>query len=117
MIEDNTYTLYYDLESKPCNYAKYSKILESKDRFIAVNYTDKYKISTVWLGQPHSGEGLKNIFETMIFPLNEKNKIDYYYDTLNGYDWHIERYDTIEEALKGHANLMKDVRLTKKIKK
>jgi hypothetical protein len=53
-------------------------------------------ISTVWLGMNHSFDGGKLIFETMTF----SNRTDYA-------EIDCERYETLDEAIKGHEAMVK----------
>jgi hypothetical protein len=79
---------WYDLDGKPCDGWRYNEIIGGKERFLVCTHVGKSKVSTIWLGKPHSGEGILNIFETMVFD--------------GTYEIDPVRYDTKEQALKGH---------------
>ncbi|KKL98871.1 hypothetical protein LCGC14_1820150 [marine sediment metagenome] len=68
---------------------------ETADRKIEVTKTDKYIVSTVFLGLDHSfGEGPPLIFETMVFSQTNDEQ-------------DMNRYSTLEEAKAGHAEMVK----------
>jgi len=83
---------YYDIDGKPMTIDEWSEKFQKRDTTIAKDTVDGYLISTVWLGLDHNHFGSPPlIFETMIFC-----------DDGNFKDVYMERYSTMEEALKGH---------------
>lgn len=87
--------MYFDKEGNTISMEDWAKLFKDpKYKKIAVNSLDNGKrVSTVWLGLDHSfGPGRKLIFETMIFPECE----------------YCERYETIEEARKGHLRAVEE---------
>ena len=89
----------FDKNGKEINYEEWGKLLEDKDYKIIKQETlpDGKKVSTVWLGLDHNfGEGEPLIFETMVFPSEgDFSDVD------------VERYSTLEEAQKGHEEMVK----------
>tara|TARA_R110000824_G_scaffold357235_2_gene544640 strand:- start:639 stop:950 length:312 start_codon:yes stop_codon:yes gene_type:complete len=89
---------FYDLESKECSQKEWFIVHDSMKRFITQGRVKNLYVSTVFLGIEHSlGAGKLNIFETMVF------------DDL-GSEIKFFRYDTIEEARKGHEKVVEDIR-------
>ena len=89
----------FDKNGKEINYEEWGKLLEDKDYKIIKQETlpDGKKVSTVWLGLDHNfGEGEPLIFETMVF----SSEGDFS-------DVDVERYSTLEEAQKGHEEMVK----------
>lgn len=65
------------------------------NRNVIVTLSDRYRISTVWIGADYSyGNGTPIIFETMIFTTD---------DLLTDWCW---RYATEKEAWIGHAHVV-----------
>lgn len=97
---------YYDWNGNPITLLEWAALFEKRERKVANDFINGYRISTIWMGIDHNfGEGAPLIFETMIFPNSSE------IEKLNHYQ---ERYSTLEEAEKGHkkaCNLVK--RLTK----
>ena len=91
--------MYYNKQGKKISINEWVKLFKT-DRYKIVKQEtlkDGRKISTVWLGLNHNtGEGEPLIFETMVFP-GEGN-----YE-----DEDMERYSTLEEAIKGHEEMVK----------
>lgn len=91
--------LYFDKQGQPIDSEKWRELLKGKDyKIIKQTELENGKwVSTVWFGLNHNlGEGKPLIFETMVFP--EKGKYS---------DLDCERYSTLEEALKGHEEMIK----------
>jgi hypothetical protein len=70
--------------------------LEKGNRVKLTNLSNKYRVSTVWLGLDHnlSGIGKPLIFETMVFKGNSLSEKD------------IMRYATETEAITGHKKMV-----------
>lgn len=93
--------MYYNKEGKKITLREWGKLFEDwKYKRIGLdNLPNGYRVSTVWLGLDHSftgGEPL--IFETMVF--NDKLKE-------SAQDCDMERYSTLEQAIKGHKKMVK----------
>jgi len=104
---------YYDKNGKPIGLFEWAKLLEDKDYRIIKQETLKNSkfISTVWLGLNHNfGEGEPLIFETMVFNANKKKKFKLgskkEYESI-GEETDMDRYSTLEEAIKGHQKMVK----------
>ena len=76
---------------------EWAKAFENKDRQLAQDFVGDVRVSTVWLGLDHrfGGGGRPLIFETMVFggPLDGEQ----------------DRYSTEEQAMAGHAAMLKRV--------
>ena len=89
----------FDKNGKEINLEEWGKLFGDKDYKIIKQETlpDGKKVSTVWLGLDHNfGEGEPLIFETMVF----SSEGDFS-------DVDVERYSTLEEAQKGHKEMVK----------
>lgn len=98
-------------------------------RILKQEYVGDYWISTVWLGLDHGfGLGAPLIFETMVFnhtmpspppfpstmdPESEEFRewSDAYPEQTSASDLDMERYATEEQALEGHKQMVRKVRL------
>lgn len=83
---------------------EWAKLFEDREYKIVQQDTTadgKYFVSTVWLGLNHEWDENKPplIFETMVFGAKKKG------DRL-GRDVDQVRYSTLEQAIKGHAEMM-----------
>ncbi len=78
---------------------EWAKLIEDSEykRVAETTLPDGKWVSTVWLGLDHSFGGDKPlIFETMVFSRkDDENDLDY------------QRYSTLEEAQKGHEEIVK----------
>ena len=87
--------MYYDKQGKEITQEEWGRLLESPEyKIVNQDKLGGYIVSTVWLGLNHNfsgGDAL--IFETMVF------------DTA-GNDLEMERYHTLEEAEKGHKEMI-----------
>lgn len=98
--------IFYGRDGKPLEggMSEWGKFhADSNYKIIKQEYTadHKYWVSTVWLGLDHSfGGTIPVIFETMVFGA-EANK--------DGFrpDYATSRYSTEQQALAGHAELLK----------
>ena len=89
---------YYDKDGKPLELMEWAKLFEnfSYKRIGLDELSNGYRVSTVWLGLDHSfGGGKPLIFETMVFKGKGNSDLD------------MERYSTLEEAVKGHKRIVK----------
>lgn len=89
---------YYDKDGSRLSLLAWGKKLEEHDykRVDESILDDGTWISTVWLGLNHQyGDGPPLIFETMVFP--SKDNLD---------EQDMERYSTLEEAKKGHEEMV-----------
>ena len=97
---------YYNLKSEECSRIEWDSIFyNNKKKFVKQEMAGDYYISTVFLGTEHpNGEGILNIFETMVFDSydNDNGK--------TGNEIKFLRYDTIEEAREGHEKVVKDMK-------
>lgn len=86
----------YVLEGRtpvPVDVTTWAKWFETADRHVAIEETDGYYVSTVFLGLNHQfGDGPPLLFETMVFGREEP-----------GDDRWCERTSTWEEAEQAHA--------------
>lgn len=76
---------------------------QDENRRVALTYTHRYEISTVFLGLDHSwGDGPPIVFETMIFALDQGD---------DPFDLHndMDRYATWDEARRGHTAMLERV--------
>lgn len=95
--------MYYNKEGKKIDLKTWSNHLEDGDYKIIKQETlpNGKWVSTVWLGLDYQfGKGKPLIFETMVFPKYPIKKGDFL-------DEDMERYSTLEEALKGHEEMVK----------
>lgn len=77
----------------PADLMAWAKWFETADRHVAIEETDSYRVSTVFLGLDHQFEdGPPLLFETMVFGSEEP-----------GADLWCERTSTWEEAQQAHA--------------
>ena len=77
--------------------------IKTADRHVALDHIGKYKISTVFLGIDY-GFGLTKkplLFESMVFDENLESVEDF-----------TRRYNTWDEAKKGHGRIVQAVRKT-----
>lgn len=85
---------YYDKRGKKISALQWSKLLErGQYKNVAHTVVGRQSVSTVWLGLDHNPLSISDkpaIFETMVFPETEICR----------------RYPTIEEALRGHADMV-----------
>ena len=98
--------MYYNRQGDQINVLEWGKLFEDKSyQVIKQNYVGDYFVSTVWVGLSYSFELPADIFETMIFKSHE--------DVLN----YQERYNTEEDALRGHdiaCNFVRETILAEK---
>jgi len=83
------------------NAITFGKFMESQSRRVAETKTNNAYISTVFLGIDHQfGDGPPLVFETMVFggPLDDEQ----------------DRYSTWDEAVAGHAAMVKRVEEAKR---
>ena len=99
---------YYNLKSEECSRIEWDSIFyNNKKKFIKQEMAGDYYISTVFLGIEHlHGDGILNIFETMVF--------DSYENGETGEEVDLIRYDTIKEAREGHKKMVE--KYLKKVK-
>ncbi len=105
MIRDNPFEniKYTDKYGKEISYDELIKLYSSPDDYKIIKKTisNKRIISTVWLPYSHGIFGEEH-FETMVFGYDPKNeKTDY------GDEYECERYETIEQAIAGHEEMVK----------
>jgi len=92
---------YYDRKGNAISMREWSTSLREKKQRVASTVVGGYWVSTVWLGLDHSfGSGPPLIFETMVFPCDEKGNVTDWGDVDS------ERYSTEDEALSGHAAMV-----------
>lgn len=94
------------------------KLGDPKYRRVAETTIGQYWVSTVWIGLDYRmfGEGPPLIFETMVFsPKRKRRTIGGKRIWMLGDEVDRTRYSTEEEALRGHAEMVK--RWTKESKK
>jgi len=99
--ESNLIVRVYDKEGKPIkNMLEWEELLRDFNykRIALTNLPWGGKVSTVWLGLDHNWRltGPPIIFETMVFDEDGK-----------GNDLDMDRYSTLEEAIKGHEEMVK----------
>lgn len=93
---------FYILNDKtpvPCSSIEWAMWVEQDPinyRRIAWDEVGEIQVSTVFLGMNHGYHGQVLLFETMVFG-----------GEMNEYQ---ERYETYDEALEGHANVLKQVK-------
>ncbi len=97
--------MFYDKNNKKITSKQWSILLEDdKYRTVKQESTEKYWISTVWLGLNHNFSFQKNkrpiIFEIGVFKQYKNGKIK------EG-SVELRRYATLREARKGHRELIK----------
>ena len=96
---------YFNRDAKPITFWKWMKSYRSEEyKQLNVTMVGPYYVSTVWLGLDHGflGSGPPIIFETMVFA-------DYLEDG-RAADFSLTRYETIQDALRGHDVMVKYVR-------
>jgi hypothetical protein len=88
---DNYYKLNEDKTTSPCSQDEFIAQTTSNAKHVDKTEKDGYNISTVFLGSDYNFQrtGAPILFETMIFDAN-------------GDDVFIDRYETYEDAKKGH---------------
>ena len=89
---------WYDKEGKLLDSLKASRLLGDRSYKCVSRdeLPDGTIVSTIWLGSNHQyGEGPPLIFETMVFPSDKDFG-----------DLDCERYSTLEEAHKGHKQMV-----------
>jgi hypothetical protein len=91
----------YGWDGEPISLEEYVWLV-SQERHVGDTTVGPYRISTVWLGINYgfSPSGPPIIFETMVFDTRRKELVDEY----------LERYATLEQARRGHANTVGMVR-------
>ena len=90
----------YNMKGEPISEIEAAKIwLNPLERRVDGTYLPNgYWVSTVLLVYDHSyGDGPPVIFETMVFPTPRRGEI-------------CERYSTVDEARRGHAEIVRQVR-------
>jgi hypothetical protein len=98
--------LYFNKEGEPISQEGWEAVMFTDYQIVRKTsiwdalFTPIIEVSTVWLGMKHnwSGEGPPIIFETMVFGSKE----------FEDYQW---RYATEAEAIAGHEEVVKLVRL------
>ena len=102
----------YDKYGNPITMAEFTKLkFESGEDYHRIGSTDigPYWVSTVWIGLDHSfGRGPPLIFETMVFPKDQRDDPAYHGLT----DIDTRRYNTLQEAMDGHVEQCLLVRAT-----
>lgn len=85
---------FYDKEGKKIDYHTWSKLRWDDESYwrVALTEEDGYSISTVWMGIDASYDDSKLIFETLV--------------SGSGRPGNTRKYSTLEEALKGHEELV-----------
>lgn len=95
--------MYFDKDGKPIDLDTWCKLMGDLEyRIIAkTKLKDGQEVSTVWLGLNHAFlSGRKLIFETMVFPECDE----------------MERYETLEEAKRGHEAMIEKISLASQTK-
>lgn len=103
---------------------KWGRWMEDATRKIQNSETKKYSVSTVFLGIDYSfGIGEPLLFETMVFEKKiSKSKAIEKPVKIRAFEYHksldeyTRRYATKAEALKGHEEVLKEVKLMEKKK-
>lgn len=91
---------YRDKEGNVIDLMKFADLWEDLSyRIIKKDIIGNYHISTIWLGVIYFPNFL---FETMVFIGNDCLKPDF------GNEDFIQRYTTLEEAIKGHEEIVKE---------
>lgn len=97
--------LYKDKDGNSISLDQYCSLLKDESyKIIAQEHVNELWVSTVWLGVRHWGG---NFFETMVFKGVNND--------LSG-DWKEQsmyRYQTKEEAIKGHCEIVKNLKTEK----
>ena len=90
---------YFDRNGMPISSDEWCLRLRPEEQRVALDKLEGSEVSTVWLGLDHQfyPGGPPLIFETMVFggPLDEE----------------MDRYSTLEQAVKGHADMVAKVRV------
>lgn len=99
---------------------KWGKWFETSERIIKKDFVGKYEVSTVFLGMDISFDSMPQLFETMVFEKKlstskailkpYKLKAFKYHKSLDEYT---RRYSTKDEALKGHQEVINEVKKLK----
>jgi len=92
--------LFYRLDGKtpqPCDLDEWARLPFDESRRVALDRVSQVEISTVFLGLDHQlGRGKPLLFETMVFG--------------GKHDGRCRRYPTWDEALRGHAITVAEIR-------
>lgn len=92
--------LHGDIITTTTDIRLWGEYMESETRRVARHKTKSYDISTVFLGKNHNYDGLGAplLYETLAFggPVDEDNPM--------------ERYETREQAVEGHARMVRRMR-------
>lgn len=103
MIEE---CIYKDKFGKKISKKEWESLLyDNNYRHIKQETIGKYWISTVWLPSPY-GIDMNENFETMVFTNHKKPSLTYP-DGSIGDEEECFRYETLEEAIKGHEEVVK----------
>ena len=89
----------FDKNGKPIKLMEWARLFEDGNykRIALTELPNNVRVSTVWLGLDHSFDGDKLlIFETMVFG--------------GKHDGDQDRYTTLEEAQKGHKDMVKRIK-------
>jgi len=94
---------YFDRQGKPLDLMEWARILDNDPlRIVAQEIVGRYFVSTVWVGLNMNLFGSTPlIFETMIFLANKEDN-----EEKNPLAFYQERYETEEQAFKGHEEAM-----------
>lgn len=94
--------MYYNKQGKEIDLMKWAKLFENNNyKVVKQENVGKFRVSTVWIGLDHGFNGGNPlIFETMVF---SQKKFKANQDN----DFDQERYSTLEEAKKGHKEMVK----------
>jgi len=112
LFSDNKYTYILDKNGKPklCTEADiWARKYETQERRLAYDEllfgVQRFVVSTVFLGMDHNltGSGLPVLFETMVFVLE---------GDMTALDEYTRRYTSKAEALRGHKQTMRMVKLS-----
>ncbi len=100
------YFLNDDKTYKPCSLNEWANQMEVLDKHVGDEIVNGYRVSTVWLGLDHNcHDGAPHLFETMVFG-----------DHGNDYnELFMKRYNTWDDAKKGHDIVVSLIRQNKKI--
>ena len=101
--------MYYNKKGEPLDMLEWAKLFKNPAYKIVKQETlpSGIFVSTVWLGLCHNFlmKGKPIIFETMVFPKKKGEKRESGTDDWSELDQN--RYSTLEEAKKGHKEMVK----------
>jgi hypothetical protein len=95
-----------DKNGTPISVRERWRLVESWEENVRVglDVVGNYRISTVWLGYDHGFGGRPLIFETMVFDFSQPGMEKWK-------DLDCRRYETEEEAIEGHQEVVEEVKL------